>query len=303
MRAHSRDSRPGAVPLSFTLALCMLLGCGAAGAQNVRPPAAARTARPAAANVRIFNTAKQKLERGESIVGGTVTSPDPDIYCAMANSGFDFLWIEMQHSPLTYEDVAHMIWACRGAPAMPFIRVPDATPSDIQKATDIGALGIIIPQVEDLAKIQNAVKYAKYPPQGARSLGNGQYRALYGDDYRQVANANIVIVAMIESPAAVGIADAVAAVPGVDVVFAASTDLGSFSGLKQGENDYEAMVRAIHDATLEAGLKLGGPLAWRGRPGFTFFQAPTESSYIRLGVQRTLEQAQTGVAPTEGAER
>ena len=59
---------------------------------------------------------------------------------AMAHAGFDFLWIEMQHSPLTFEDVARMIWACRGASAMPFIRVPDATESDIQKATDIGAV-------------------------------------------------------------------------------------------------------------------------------------------------------------------
>ena len=69
---------------------------------------------------------------------------------AMASSGFDYLWIEMQHSPLTYQEVARMIWACRGAPAMPFIRVPDSTPGDIQKAMDIGALGIIIPLVDSV---------------------------------------------------------------------------------------------------------------------------------------------------------
>ena len=51
----------------------------------------------------------------------------------------------MQHSPLTFEDVAHMIWAYRGASAMPFIRVPDTAESDIQKTTGIGALGIIVP--------------------------------------------------------------------------------------------------------------------------------------------------------------
>src|SRR5205085_617174 len=64
---------------------------------------------------RIFNTAKQKLREGKTLVGATVFSPDPNIYCAMANAGYDYLWIEMQHSPLTYEDVAKMIWACRGA--------------------------------------------------------------------------------------------------------------------------------------------------------------------------------------------
>jgi 2,4-dihydroxyhept-2-ene-1,7-dioic acid aldolase len=69
----------------------------------------------------------------------------PAMYCAMANAGFDFLWIEMQHSPLTYQEVARMIFACRGSAGMPFIRVPDATESDIQKATDIGAIGVIVP--------------------------------------------------------------------------------------------------------------------------------------------------------------
>jgi 2-keto-3-deoxy-L-rhamnonate aldolase RhmA len=272
---------------AMVLAAAILLG-SAAGAQD-KP--------------RIYNTAKQKLQRGESIVGGTVTSADPDVYCAMASSGFDFLWIEMQHSPLTYQEVARMIWACRGAPAIPFIRVPDSTPGDIQKAVDIGALGIIIPLVDTVEEISSAVQYAMYPPRGVRSLGNGQYGALYGSDYRATANDNIVMVAMIESPAGVAKADAIASVPGVDVVFAASTDLGSFSGLRQGDRDYEAMVTTIHDATVKAGRKLGGPLAWRDRKDFRFFQAPTEGTFIRLGVKAALDQAPAGTAPTEGAER
>ena len=81
---------------------------------------------PAAAQAqgRIYNTVKQKLMDGKKVVGGTVSTSDPNIYCAMANSGFDFLWIEMQHSPLMYNDVAKMIWACKDAPAIPFIRIP-----------------------------------------------------------------------------------------------------------------------------------------------------------------------------------
>jgi 4-hydroxy-2-oxoheptanedioate aldolase len=275
---------------SVAAALIALAFAVGAGAQQNAP-------------ARIYNTAKVKLQRGEQIVGGTVTSPDPDIYCAMANSGFDYLWIEMQHSPLTYQEVARMIWACRGAPAMPFIRVPDSTPGDIQKAMDIGALGIIIPLVDSVEEIRSAVEYTMYPPRGKRSLGNGQYGALYGNDYRQTANDNVVIVAMIESPAGVAIADEIASVPGVDVVFAASTDLGSFSGMRQGQPDYEAMITTIHDATLEARRRLGGPLAWRDRKDFTFFQAPTETSFIRLGVEAALKAAPTGQAPIEGAER
>jgi 2-keto-3-deoxy-L-rhamnonate aldolase RhmA len=252
------------------------------------------------ASPRIYNTVIDKLRAGEQVVGGTVITADPEIYCAMANAGYDFLWIEMQHSPLTYQEVARMIWACRGAPAIPFIRVPDATPGDIQKATDIGALGVIVPLVETVEEARETVKYAKYPPEGLRSLGNGQYRALWGDDYRATANANIMIVAMIESPGGVAIADAVAAVPGVDVVFAASTDLGSFSGLAQGDPLYEQMITDIADATLGAGRYLGGPQAWMNRAGFKFFQGPPEPALIRLGVQESLRATPRGVAPTEG---
>ena len=257
---------------------------------------------------RIYNTAKQKLMSGKSIVGGTVSTNDPNIYCAMANAGFDFLWIEMQHSPLTYQDVAVMIRGCKGAPAIPFIRVPDATEGDIQKAVDIGALGIIIPMVETVEEAENTVRYAKYPPIGVRSQGGGQYGAMWGADYRPTANDNVMIIAMIESPKGVAIADKIAAVPGVDVVFAASTDLSSFSGFKQGDPRYEALVTRIHDAVLASGKKLAGPLAWKDRHGYTFFQGPGESSLIQSGAKLALGGGadpgeRRGVAATEGSEK
>lgn len=260
------------------------------------------------APVRVYNTAKQKLKEGKPIVGATVFSPDPNMYCAMANAGYDFMWIEMQHSPLTFEDVGRMIWACRGSSAMPFIRVPDATESDIQKATDLGALGIIVPTVDTVEKAQAAVKWAKYPPEGRRSQGNGQYGALYGSDYRQTANDNMVVVIMIETPIGVENAEKIASVPGIDVIFAASTDLGNFSGHRQGEKEYESLVTKIHDVTLEHGIRLGGPQAWKDRQGFTFFQAPGETTLIQLGAQVNLSRpaqnsgTKPGVAPTEGAE-
>jgi 2-keto-3-deoxy-L-rhamnonate aldolase RhmA len=240
---------------------------------------------------KIYNTAKQKLIDGKQVVGATIFSPDPSIFCAAANAGFDFLWIEMQHSPLTYQEVARMMFACRGSAATPFIRVPDATESEIQKATDIGALGVIVPTVDTVEKAEAAVKWSKYPPFGRRSQGAGQYRELWGNDYRQTANDNMVVVIMIETPEGVANAEKIAAVPGIDVIFAASTDLGNFSGHKQGEPQYEALVSRIKDATLARGIKLGGPLAWKDRPGFSFFQAPGETALIQAGAQAILKSA------------
>jgi len=254
-----------------------------------------------------FNTVKTKLEAGGQVVGGTVTTPDVNVYCAMASAGFDFLWIEMQHSPLTYSEVATMIRACPG-PAIPFIRVPDATEGDIQKAVDIGALGVIVPMVDTLEKIENAITFAMYPPLGKRSQGGGQYGTLWGREYRQQANDNIMIVAMIENPAGVEIVDEIAALEHVDVVFAASSDLGSFTGLRQGDPDYEAIITRIKDATLGAGKYLAGPSAWKDtRDGYTFFQGPPETALIRSGARQALGGGPApglprGVAPIEGLE-
>jgi 4-hydroxy-2-oxoheptanedioate aldolase len=258
----------------------------------------------------LYNSVKQKLKDGKQVVGATVLLSDPEVYCAVANAGYDFTWIEMQHAPLTYQDVARMIAACKGAPAIPFIRVPDAAEGDIQKALDVGALGIMIPMVDTVEKAQDAVRFAKYPPIGRRSQGSGQYGSLWGRGYRQTFNDNVIIVAMIENPAGVAIADQIAAVPGVDGLFVASTDLSSFSGLRQGDPKYEALVSRVVDVVQKrGGLILGGPSAWKDtRKGYNFFQGPDELSLLRAGARAALGgQPPTGqprgVAPIEGSER
>ena len=260
-----------------------------------------------AQEVRIYNTVKSKLIAGQQVVGGTVDTADPEIYCAMANAGFDFIWIEMQHSPLSFSEAARMIWACRGAPAIPFIRVPDASEGTIQKATDIGALGIIVPMVDGAEKMADAVVYAKYPPEGRRSQGGGQYGRLWGRDYRQTWNDNVLIFAMIETLEGTAEAGRIAKVEGVDGVFVASGDLGSFSGKRQGEPEYESLVARIKEETESAGKFLGGPSAWMSeREGYQFFQAPSTSSLIRIGARITLEAADpcrflpSGATPVDG---
>lgn len=290
-------------PLMTTPAALLLRCCAAALSLSLAPLTLA--AEPGSSET--FNTVKQKLARGEQVVGGTVGTADVDVYCAMAGAGFDFLWIEMQHSALTYAQVATMIRACPG-PALPFIRVPDATEGDIQKAVDIGALGVIVPMVDTVEKIRNAITFAKYPPVGKRSQGGGQYGALWGRDYRALANDNIMVVAMIENPEGAAIVEQIAGMEHVDVVFVASSDLTSFTGLRQGDPQYEALVTKIRDATLAAGKYVAGPSAWKGtREGYSFFQGPPETALIRSGARLALEGSADeglprGVAPMEGSE-
>lgn len=117
-----------------------------------------------------------------------------------------------------------------------------------------------------------------------------------------------MIVAMIENPAGIAIADQIAALEHVDVVFAASSDIGSFTGLRQGNPEYEALITRIKDATLAAGKYVAGPSAWKDtREGYSFFQGPPESALIRMGARLSLEgttnnELPRGVAPIEGLE-
>ena len=85
----------------------------------------------------------------KQITSYTISSYNPELYCEVGKH-FDYIWFEMQHSTMSYDDVRKMILACPRVGAAPMVRMPDALESSIQKATDLGALGIIVPTVDDV---------------------------------------------------------------------------------------------------------------------------------------------------------
>jgi 2-keto-3-deoxy-L-rhamnonate aldolase RhmA len=238
---------------------------------------------------KIWNPVKLKMMRGEKVTGGTVfASSDPSTYCAMANAGYDFIWTEMQHDSRDWENLQTMWAACPHAKAVPGVRVAYADEREIQHAMDAGALVIVIPTVRSVEEGRAGRDWTYFPPLGKRSQGGGQAfsPAFWGSvpgGYRNTINDNVVLIEMIETVGGAAQAREIAAIPGVDAVFAASGDLGNFSGYKQGDPDYERLINVVHDAALAAGKRLCGPFAWRDRPDFTCFQAGSETSNIARG--------------------
>src|SRR5205814_3741775 len=106
--------------------------------------------------------------------------------------------------------------------------------------------------------------------------------------YPNTINDNVVLILMIETLERLKHAAPTAKVPGVTAVFAASGDLGNFSGYRQGTADYERAINIVHDAAIKAGVRLCGPVAWRDRPAFTCFQAGSEVAAITRGVAAEL---------------
>jgi 2-keto-3-deoxy-L-rhamnonate aldolase RhmA len=211
----------------------------------------------------------------------------------MANAGYDFIWTEMQHNDRDWEAVARMWRTCPNAKAVPGVRVAYTDEREIQHALDAGALVVVVPTVDSLAEAIEARNWTYFPPLGRRSNGGGQAfdGAMWGNvpgGYRNTINDNVVLIEMIETLEGLKDADEIAKVPGVTAVFAASGDLGNFSGFRQGTPDYERAINIVHDAAIKAGKRLCGPFAWRDRPDFTCFQAGSETAAIGRGVAAEL---------------
>jgi 2-keto-3-deoxy-L-rhamnonate aldolase RhmA len=248
----------------------------------------------APAGAKIWNPVKLKMMQGGKVTGGTLFSAtDPATYCAMAEAGYDFIWTEMQHDQRDWDQAALMWRTCPHSGAVPGVRVARAEEREIQHALDAGALVVVVPTVDTVEEAIEARNWTYFPPLGRRSAGGGQAfePAMWGrvpGGYRSTVNDNIVLILMIETLEGVKNAAEIAKVPGVTALFAASGDLGNFTGYRQGSPDYERVINAVHDAAINAKVRLCGPLAWRNRPDFTCFQAGTEVAAIRRGVAAEL---------------
>jgi 2-keto-3-deoxy-L-rhamnonate aldolase RhmA len=220
------------------------------------------------ASLPLWNSAKQKLLDGKQIFSFTIDRLDVEGYCAAAPH-YDYVFFEMQHSTMTWGDIEKMIAACPRA-GVPMIRLPNEFEDTVQKATDIGAIGLLAPTVDTVEKAQSVVRYAQFPPLGRRSQGANQAASIWGVNgvnYRQSVNANMLIVMMIETPTGVANAYDIARIPGVDALLVANGDLGSFSGFEPGSPPYEALVTQIHDSALAAGKFVGAVTAAYARQG------------------------------------
>jgi 2-keto-3-deoxy-L-rhamnonate aldolase RhmA len=207
----------------------------------------------------LYNRAKERLLQDKQITSYTISSYDPELYCEVGKH-FDYIWFEMQHSTMSYDEVRRMLLACPRVGAAPMLRLSDALESSIQKATDLGALGVIVPTVDDAIEARDAARFSRYPPFGRRSAGGGAYRELWnmpGIEYRATINDNMLVTVMIETLEGVAMANEIAATHGVDVIILGNNDLASFSGWSQNDPRYQDAIIKVHDAALKYGKYYG----------------------------------------------
>ena len=245
------------------------------------------------------NPVKALLRQGKPAIGVTLTVNHVETAAQAAALGFDFLWIEMEHSPIGLETLRSIVLATRGLPAVPFARVPVNSLWTAKRVLDAGVLGVMFPFTSTPELAQQAADACRYPPAGRRGSGAGlaTFRWPASEGYYDFADRNVVVVAVIEEASAVARIDEIAAVPGVDVLFVGPSDLAFSLGLR-GDKTHakvEAAMARVLDAARAHG-KFAGRLATSTDDirratdqGFLFLQAGTELSLMAAGAQRLLE--------------
>lgn len=241
---------------------------------------------------------KQKLRAGGTVVACTITTNSVDIAAHAACLGFDFLWIEMEHSPVTLETLRNIVLATRQSPALPFARVPVNELWTAKRVLDAGVFGVIFPFTSTPELARQAAAACRYPPHGLRGSGATLARFCWPepDRYADAADENITVIAIIEEASAVDWIDEIAATPGIDVLFIGTSDLSFSLGLRGAQQDsrLDEAIAKITAAGRRHGKFLGRPanspgeIAQFREQGFQLFQAPTDIGFMSAAASRYL---------------
>jgi 2-keto-3-deoxy-L-rhamnonate aldolase RhmA len=245
------------------------------------------------------NPVKTLLRQGKPALGVTVTVNHVETAAQAAALGFDFLWIEMEHSPISLDTLRSIVLASRGLKAVPFARVPVNTLWTAKQVLDAGVLGVMFPFTSTGEQARQAAAACKYPPAGRRGSGAGlaTFRWSSGNDYYDFADRNVLVVAIIEEAEALANLEEIAATPGIDVLFVGPSDLSFSLGLR-GDMKHprvEAAMARVLAAARQHG-KHAGRVATSPEDvqravgqGFLFLQAGTELNFMAAGAQQFLE--------------
>lgn len=233
------------------------------------------------------------MRRGEAVVGMMVWSGNIEAATLGAQLGFDFLWVEMEHSPISHEMLRNIVLATRGLPAVPFARPAVNELWTIKRFLDMGVLGIITPFTRTPEDARRLADGCRYPPRGLRGCGSdlASSRWQTAEGYHDFADDAVMAVAVIEDVNGLKHAEEIAATPGIDVIFIGTSDLSFSLGFRgrQDVPELEAAVTQIADAARRHGKFLGRPAqtaadVQRHRErGFQFLMGPTELGLMMTG--------------------
>lgn len=201
------------------------------------------------------NHTRRLLAEGKLAIGfGLRLARSVDIAAIGKTCGYDWLFIDMEHSSMDLDTAAQIATASLPVGITPIVRVPGKEHHHASRILDSGAQGIVVPHVDTVEEAERAVAYCKYPPVGHRSvmgaLPQFAYSSVPVGEATVTANQETLVIVMLETPKAIANADAIAAVSGLDVLLIGTNDLCAEMGIPGQFNDsrvedaYRAVVAA-----------------------------------------------------------
>lgn len=257
-------------------------------------------------------TLKETLAAREPAVGSWLSLRDPTVAEATAALGFDFVILDIEHTPNTLETVIEMARGvdAAGTHTEPVVRLPWNDPVLVKRVLDTGVSGVMAPMIGSAEEAEALVEATRYPPDGIRGVAGGR-AARYGIDmpeYFDRANDEVVVLAQIETAEGFENVEEIAAVPGIDGLFVGPADLSANLGI-YGEWESETFLDAV-DRVLAAGeaadtavstlaIQLDDVERWIDR-GYDFIMAGTDTSHVMAGSRAAKETFEAAVERRDG---
>lgn len=253
---------------------------------------------------------KERLMRRQTVLGSWITLAHPSIPEIMANAGFDFLVIDMEHSVIELSDAQRLIQSIEAQGIVPFVRIGEINSNLIKRVLDAGACGIIAPLVKNAEDVKKVVQASYYPPKGGRGVGLARAQK-YGfgfESYKIRQKDEIIIVALIEHIQAIENLESILEVQDLDATMIGPYDLSGSLGFP-GEYDRPEVKSAIkryeqicNNKKKAMGFHIVKPEAERTaqyiKKGYSFVVVGLDTLYLGLKCQEVMQE----IAKTENDE-
>jgi len=223
---------------------------------------------------------KQRLNQGEALIGTFLSLGNSLTTEIIAQSGFDWLLIDLEHGVGSEEDVLHQLQAIEHTKVPAIIRVEGFQRQRIHKVLDMGAHGIMCPRIDNAEEAELVVKALNYPPDGLRGVAKMVRATQFGakfDEYSKRISDEILGIIQIETKESLNNLDGIAKIPGVDVLFIGPADLSMALGIF-GQLDHPDFTKAV-ESIITAALKE------KKQVGILLFDPNDFEKYYQLGIR------------------
>jgi len=244
---------------------------------------------------------KQNLRNNKLTIGSWITLGHPSVAEIMANEGFDWLLVDMEHSALTLHQAQQLIQIIELCGVSPLVRVGENNANLIKRAMDMGAQGVIVPMVNTKDQAINAVKSVKYPPFGARGVGlaRAQGYGLEFDRYNKWINNQSVVIVQIEHIQSITNLEDILSVEGVDASIIGPYDLSASLGYpgefhrKEVKNAIKKYMQVCKKVGKPAGIHVITPETTKLKAcikkGFKFIGFSLDTMFLGLSIRKSLK--------------